>query len=368
MPGRVGIGSIRVLGSRGVELIGRGGGRIMGVTPRGHPERPPMIEVDRLSKRYGAIRAIDRLGFAVGRGEVVGLLGPNGAGKTTTMRLLTTYLAPTSGRARVAGRDVLDDPIGVRRAVGYLPESVPLYNEMRTREFLKFRARIKDVPGRRRTAAVGDALARCGLADVADRVLGHLSRGYRQRVGLADALLNDPEVLVLDEPTSGLDPIQVREVRSLIRELGQRHTILLSTHILGEVEAVCSRAIVIAGGRLALDEPVEPPDRAAGGGRLAVAVEARGPADAVRRALESAPGVARVVPSAPAHGDEPGVARFEVAGAAGDGADLREVVAARVVQNGWGLRRLDLRRSSLEERFVEAVRRATAGSTSGGPP
>ena len=213
-----------------------------------------MIQVQRLSKRYGATLAVDDISFAVGRGEIVGLLGPNGAGKTTTMRILTTFLAPTSGRAALAGHDVLDEPLEVRRRVGYLPENVPLYHEMRVREYVTFRAKLKDVPRSKRRAAVDGVLARCQLTDVEHRVLGHLSKGYRQRVGLAEAMVHDPDILILDEPTAGLDPIQVREVRALIRELGDRHTILLSTHIMQEVEAVCSRVIIIARGRIALDD------------------------------------------------------------------------------------------------------------------
>src|SRR5262245_18904557 len=185
-----------------------------------------MIEVESLTRSYGSVRAVDRLTFSVGRGEVVGFLGLNGAGKTTTMRVLTTYLSPTSGRARMAGHDILDEPLQVRRKVGYLPENVPLYPEMRVREYLTHRARLKDVPGGRRSGAIADALASCRLEDARDRIIGHLSKGYRQRVGLADALLHDPDILVLDEPTAGLDPVQVREVRELIRELGKRHTVL----------------------------------------------------------------------------------------------------------------------------------------------
>ena len=299
-----------------------------------------MIQVERLSKRYGAAPAVDRLTFEVGRGEVVGFLGPNGAGKTTTMRILTTFLAPTSGRARLAGHDVLDEPLAVRKNVGYLPEGVPLYPEMRVREYLDFRARLKDVPHSGRKSAIGRVVERCHLGPVENRVLGHLSKGYRQRVGLAEAMVHDPDILILDEPTAGLDPIQIREVRALIRELGDRHTILLSTHIMQEVEAVCSRVLLIARGRIAIDDRL---DNLRGG--LAVEVEVRGPADAVRRALEGAPGVARVVINGP---------EGYTIHAKGD-ADLREEIAARVVRNGWGLRRLDLRRSTLEDRFVQAV-------------
>lgn len=306
-----------------------------------------MIQVERLSKRYGAIRAIESLNFTVDRGEIVGFLGPNGAGKTTTMRILTTFLTPSSGRARLAGYDVLDDPLKVRRAVGYLPESVPLYPEMRTREFLRFRVKLKEVPWRKRRAAIDRVIDRCGLQDVADRILGNLSRGYRQRVGLADALIHDPDILILDEPTAGLDPIQIREVRSLIRELGEHHTILLSTHIMPEVEAICGRVIIVAAGRIALDDSL----RNLQIGR-AIEIEARGPADALRRLLESAPGVLRVTHLGAI--DEISSFVLQTDG----GSDLRESLAHRIVQNGYGLRRLDQARSTLEERFVQAVREA----------
>jgi ABC-2 type transport system ATP-binding protein len=309
-----------------------------------------MIQVERLSKHYGAIKAVDRLTFEVGRGEIVGFLGPNGAGKTTTMRLLTTYLPPTSGKARLAGHDVLDEPIAVRRKVGYLPENVPLYNEMRVREYLGFRARLKDVPGSKRRAAIDYVVKRCRLEEVENRIVGQLSRGYRQRVGLAEAMVHDPDILILDEPTAGLDPIQIREVRDLIRELGDRHTILLSTHIMPEVEAVCGRVLLIAGGRIAIDEKLD---------RLhtekAVVLEVRGPAEAVRKALESAPGVGRVLVGR--RDGEHGT--FEVQ-AKQRGADLREELARRVVQNGWGLRGLEVRRSTLEDRFVQAVKETLA--------
>ena len=303
-----------------------------------------MIQVEQLSKHYGAVKAVDRLTFRVGRGEILGLLGPNGAGKTTTMRLLTTYLPPTSGRARLAGHDVLDEPLEVRRRVGYLPENVPLYPEMRVREYLAFRAKLKDVPGTKRRAAIDSVVQRCRLEEVEGRLLGQLSRGYRQRVGLAEALVQDPDILILDVPTAGLDPLQIREVRALIRELGDRHTILLSTHIMPEVEAVCGRVVLIAGGRIVIDETLE---------RLhtekAVVLEVRGPADAARKVLEAAPGVARVA-VARRDGEH---TTFEVQ--ARRGAEVREDLARRVVQNGWGLRALEVRRSTLEERFVQAV-------------
>jgi ABC-2 type transport system ATP-binding protein len=312
-----------------------------------------MIQVDRLSKRYGPVKAVDGVTFSVGRGEIVGLLGPNGAGKTTTMRMLTTFLHPTSGRATLAGHDVLDEPLEVRRSVGYLPENVPLYTEMRVREYLTYRARLKDVPRVRRRGAVNDVIARCQLGDVEDRNMGHLSKGYRQRVGLAEAMVHDPDILILDEPTAGLDPIQIREVRALIRELGDRHTILLSTHIMQEVEAVCSRVIIIARGKIAVDERLD---------RLrtesTIVLEARGPADAIRRGLEGVSGVERVVPTLL----DGQYASFEVL--TKDGADLREELAHRVVQNGWPLRRLDMRRTTLEDRFIQAVTRESINADS----
>lgn len=305
-----------------------------------------MIQVERLSKRYGSVRAIGRVSFAIGRGEIVGLLGPNGAGKTTTMRILTTYLAPTSGRALLAGHDVLDQPREVRRSVGYLPENVPLYNEMRVTEYLRYRAKLKDVPRSRRRLAISEVITRCRLAEVEDRILGHLSRGFRQRVGLAEAMVHDPAILILDEPTAGLDPIQIREVRDLIRELGDRHTILLSTHIMSEVEAVCGRVIIIAGGRIAVDDRLENLRQ-----DKTILLEARGPAESIRNQLLAIEGVRRVAIT----GRDEGIAAFEIQ--TQGGADLRETLCQKLHSNGWPLRTLDLRRNSLEERFVEAVTR-----------
>jgi ABC-2 type transport system ATP-binding protein len=306
-----------------------------------------MIQVERLSKFYGPVRAVDRISFSVGRGEIVGFLGPNGAGKTTTMRILTTFLPPTNGKASLASFDVLDQPLEVRKHVGYLPENVPLYPEMRVREYLQFRAKLKDVPRSKRQAAIDGVIERCGLGETALRVVGQLSKGFRQRVGLAEAMVHDPDILILDEPTAGLDPIQIREVRALIRELGQRHTILLSTHIMSEVEAVCGRVIVIVQGRIAIDDSLE----ALRTGH-ALVVEARGPADAMRKVLQNVPGVERVTLSA-SEADHP---TFELE--LKQGADPCEMVAERLMQNGWPLRQLALRRSSLEDRFVQAVSQA----------
>ncbi len=310
-----------------------------------------MIQVDRLSKRYGAYKAVESVSFEIGQGEIVGLLGPNGAGKTTTMRMLTTYLNPTSGRANLAGHDVLDEPLEVRRNVGYLPENVPLYTEMRVVEYLRYRSRLKDVPRAARRRAIGEAIARCQLGDVENRIIGQLSRGFRQRVGLAESMLHDPPILILDEPTSGLDPLQIREARALIRELGERHTILLSTHILSEVEAVCGRVIIIARGRIALDDQIANLSR-----DDMITLEARGPVDAVRSALQTIPGVERVTITSSA--GECG--SFEIQTRRAE--DLRETISVKLVSNGWPVRQLDLRRSSLEERFTQAVTQDTLGA------
>jgi ABC-2 type transport system ATP-binding protein len=303
-----------------------------------------MIKVERLRKRFGSVEAVARISFTVGKGEIVGLLGPNGAGKTTTMRILTTFLAPTSGQAVLAGYDVLDEPLEVRRKVGYLPENVPLYSEMRVKEYLRFRAKLKDVPWSRRRLAVSEVVSRCGLREMEQRVIGHLSRGFRQRVGLAEAMVHDPDILILDEPTSGLDPIQILEVRALIRELGNRHTILLSTHIMPEVEAVCGRVIIISQGQIVVDDPLEKLRR-----DKAVLVEARGPAEPIRNALLAIEGVRKVAIQA----TEPGLAGFRLL--TRGGADLREAICRKLTSNGWMLRRLELERGTLEERFVEAV-------------
>ncbi len=220
-----------------------------------------MIEARGLSKRYGERVAVDRVDLTVSKGEVVGFLGPNGAGKTTTMRMLTGFLPPSDGSAAIAGHDVFADPIAARRAVGYLPETPPLYPEMLVGSYLRWVAKIKDVPRARRRAAVERALERCGLTGVRGQVIGTLSKGFRQRVGLAQAIVHDPPVLILDEPTVGLDPLQIREIRGLIRELaaGQgdaAHTIVLSTHILAEVEAICRRVMIINEGRKVVDAPL----------------------------------------------------------------------------------------------------------------
>ena len=228
-----------------------------------------MIEAREVTKRYGEVLAVDHVSFTAGPGEVVGFLGPNGAGKTTTMRILTGFLPATDGTALVDGHDIFEDPLAARRAIGYLPESPPLYPEMDVDHYLLYVTKLKDVPRARRREAVDRALERCGLTEVHRRVIGALSKGFRQRVGIAQAIVHDPKVLILDEPTVGLDPIQIREIRALIADLAAEEggrTIVLSTHILPEVEAICRRVILIHRGRKALDASIEEVTR--GGRRL----------------------------------------------------------------------------------------------------
>src|SRR5262245_61333003 len=239
-----------------------------------------MIQVENLTKFFGPVLAVDNITFQVDRGEVVGFLGNNGAGKTTTMRILTTYLPATSGIAKVAGFDVMNQSMEVRRNIGYLPESVPLYPEMRVEEYLDFRAKLKGMDRKARARRLEFCLDRCRIREVRRRLLGTLSKGYRQRVGLADSMIHDPPILILDDPTAGLDPLQIRDTLALIKELGQSHTILLSTHIMSEVEAVCNRVIIIYRGRIGLAKKMTELDSDA-----VIVVEARGPHEQVANAL-----------------------------------------------------------------------------------
>jgi ABC-2 type transport system ATP-binding protein len=304
-----------------------------------------MIQVDRLTKYFGPVLAVDDISFRVDEGEIVGFLGPNGAGKTTTMRILTTYLPATSGVARVAGFDVMTESMEVRRNIGYLPESVPLYPEMRVEEYLNYRARLKGVERKDRTRRIDYCLDHCRIREVRRRLIGTLSKGYRQRVGLADALVHDPPILILDEPTTGLDPLQIRETLSLIRELGQKHTILLSTHILSEVEAICRRVVIINAGMIGLDKNLADLSKEA----AVILLEVRGPAEQVMQVLKTTDGVSSVAQQS----TDGGVVGFEVR--TRHDQDLRETVAQRIVKNGWSIRRLDLRRPRLEDHFVRVV-------------
>ncbi|HXH07795.1 MAG TPA: ABC transporter ATP-binding protein [Vicinamibacterales bacterium] len=304
-----------------------------------------MIEVQHLTKRYGRVTAVDDVSFRVERGEILGFLGPNGAGKTTTMRILTGYMPATEGRAVVAGYDVFDQPLEAKRRTGYLPEAPPLYPEMTVREYLGFVARIKGVPRSQRRARIASVMERVRITDVADRHCGKLSKGYRQRVGLAQAIIHNPEVLILDEPTAGLDPKQIIETRQLIKGLAGDHTVVLSTHILPEVAQTCQRVIIINRGRLvASDTPENLTARLKGAETMYVQVE--GPAEAAREALERVTGVTRV--SVADRRD--GIAGFEVESVRGR--DVRRELARAVVERGWGLLELRPVRMSLEEIFL----------------
>ena len=303
-----------------------------------------MIEVEHLTKTYGEKVALQDVSFGAATGEILGLLGPNGAGKSTTMRILTGFLPPTSGTARVAGFDVVEDSLEVRRRIGYLPENVPLYTDMTVRAYLDFVARAKQVSQRRESIEWAMEAAR--VDHVAGTIIGRLSKGYRQRVGLAQALLGDPEVLILDEPTVGLDPNQIIETRQLIKALGGDRTIILSTHILPEVSMVCGRVVIINRGTVvAVDTPEALTRRLTGADRVAVTV--RGPAGEIERRLRQLPGVVGVSVEPGANG----VARFAVD--AEQGHDLREQLAATVVQQGWGLQELRSQSLSLEDIFLQ---------------
>jgi ABC-2 type transport system ATP-binding protein len=306
---------------------------------------PGMIEVDNLTKYFGQVMAVNGVSFSVDRGEIVGFLGPNGAGKSTTMRILTTYLPATSGIARVAGHDVMNESLQVRQNVGYLPENVPLYPEMRVEEFLSYRAKLKGVGPKERKNRLEQCFDRCRIREVRRRLISTLSRGYRQRVGLADALINDPPILILDEPTAGLDPIQSEETRNTIKELSSKHTILFSTHILPEVEEVCQRVIIICEGQVGCDQKMADltSDRAS------LVVEVRGPRDEALKVIRETDGVEEV--STHSVGD--GLVGFDVR--CKDDRDSRELIADRIIKNGWGLRRLDLRHRKLQDLFTDVV-------------
>jgi ABC-2 type transport system ATP-binding protein len=304
-----------------------------------------MIQVENLTKYFGPILAIDRLNFHVDREEIVGFLGPNGAGKTTTMRILTTYLPATSGIARVAGYDVMNQSMEVRRNIGYLPESVPLYNEMRVEEYLQFRAKLKGVGRKERQARIDYCLERCRIREVRRRLIGTLSKGYRQRVGLADAMIQDPPILILDEPTAGLDPMQIRETLAFIKELGDTHTVLLSTHILSEVEAVCERVIIINRGRLGFSKNVAEVESQA-----VIQLEVRGPKDQVDAAVRAVAGVTQVMPQP---GPQDGLCAFSVH--TQDNRDLREQIGQEITRMGWSLRRLDRISRKLEDAYFEVL-------------
>jgi len=307
-----------------------------------------MIKVEKLTKRFGGFTAVNGIDFEVQKGEIVGFLGPNGAGKSTTMRMLSGFLPPTSGKAEVAGFDVFADSLQAREHIGYMPENVPLYTDMRVSEFLRYRAALKGVPGRRLRERVGDVLELCGLKDVEKKLIGNLSKGYRQRVGLADAMSHEPDLLILDEPTIGLDPNQIRLVRDLIRNLRRHHTILLSTHILPEVEMLCSRVIIINKGRIeALDTPQNLRAHLGQAGYIlfdAIVPDAPAAASALR-ALESVQSVS--------HRADGEWTVFTIHAAPGN--DPRESLYRHAVDNKWRVREISRPPVSLEQVFAEVT-------------
>ena len=310
-----------------------------------------MIEVQNLTKRYGQHVALDGVSFSVGRGEVVGFLGPNGAGKSTTMRILTTFIAATSGTVRVGGDCVFEQPMRVRKRLGYMPENNPLPLDLRVADYLKFRAQLKRLANGDSANRIAGVMEQCGVADVAGRFIGQLSRGYRQRVGMADALLGKPELIVLDEPTAGLDPNQVRSVRKLVRDLAGGHTVLISSHILSEIEMTCDRVVILHEGRLlasgALDELMAKAN-------AAIVAEVRAPlTDAKEWATQLALGQAECA-------EQPGGyvrCRFTDT----KSTDAREKIFSSASERGWPLRELSRQAQSLEDLFVSLTRGKEAG-------
>ncbi len=304
-----------------------------------------MIEVEHLTKRYGPITAVQDVSFQVHKGEILGFLGPNGAGKTTTMRVLTGYMPATAGRVVVAGHDVFEQPVQAKRRIGYLPETPPLYPDMTVREYLQFVAKIKGVPAGDRKSRVEQVIARTWVADMAGRACGKLSKGYRQRVGLAQALIHNPDVLILDEPTAGLDPKQIIETRRLIKELAGDHTIILSTHILPEVSQTCDRVVIINKGRVvAVDTPDNLTRRLRGAATMFVQVDGARAGEAAV-VLAKVPGVLRVEPV-----ENSAAGTFEVESEAGR--DVRRELAKAVVLGGHDLLELRPTRVSLEDIFL----------------
>lgn len=309
-----------------------------------------MIEVNQLTKRYAGRTAVDAISFEVAKGEIVGFLGPNGAGKSTTLRMLTCFLSASEGTAKVAGFDIYDNSIEVRRRVGYMPENVPLYPDMRVVEYLRFRARIKGLGFRETKRAVSEAMDICSLSEVQKKIIGTLSKGYKQRVGLADALINKPDLLILDEPTNGLDPNQIRQSRELIKRLGERHTILISTHILSEVEMTCGRVIIIDRGEIkASDTPQNLIRRLRMPG--AIMLEMSGDTKAAKSKISGLVGVKEV---SEIH-ERNDWTTFSIA--TDPNVDVRADIFEVVQNNKWKIRELASRTASLEDAFVDLVRK-----------
>ena len=309
-----------------------------------------MIEVHDLSKHYGDIVAVENISFEVQKGEILGFLGPNGAGKTTTMRVLTCYMPPTSGRAKVGGYDVVEESMEVRKRIGYLPEHPPLYDDMTVHSFLRFVAKIKGVPPSRLNSQVDEAMEKTGLADRRDSVINHLSKGYRQRVGLGQALVHNPEVLILDEPTIGLDPKQIIEIRELIRSLGGEHTVILSTHILPEVSMTCEKIVIINNGRIAGEGTPESLMAQLREGEV-LRAQISGPVGEVQQLIAGIDGVLEVVPE---RGDQDGDDQVYMVSSSPD-QDIRDALVRQVVDSGFALRELRPLEMTLEDIFLRLV-------------
>jgi ABC-2 type transport system ATP-binding protein len=309
-----------------------------------------MIDVHNLSKRYGRHSAVDQISFKAGKGKIIGFLGPNGAGKTTTLRMLTGYLPPTSGSAEVAGYDIYRQSVEARRKIGYMPENVPLYDEMRVREYLRYRAHLKGLKGRVARQNIGEAMDLCGLTQVRRRMIKTLSKGFRQRVGLADALVHKPELLILDEPTNGLDPNQIRSIRNLIKRLGQTHTIMLSTHILHEVEMTCDHVIIIDEGKIkASGSPAELVTKMRAAGKITVEIKAD--EEAAADAFNQLKHVKKVI----REGKNGDWTQFSIL--VDHGTDTRERISELAAQRHWPIRTLHRHQSTLEDVFVELTRK-----------
>ncbi|MEK6766126.1 MAG: ATP-binding cassette domain-containing protein [Planctomycetota bacterium] len=310
-----------------------------------------MINVKNLTKRYVNINAVDNISFNVEENETVGLLGPNGAGKTTTMRILTCFMPATAGSATVAGYDVFSDSLNVRQQIGYLPENVPLYLDMRVNEYLMFRAKLKNIPRRERKKRIDYCLDITGIKDVQNQITGTLSKGYRQRVGLADTLIHDPKILILDEPTIGLDPNQIMLIRQVIKDLGQKHTVLLSTHILPEVEMVCDRIMIIDKGKIvAMDTPANLMKQLKTGSN--VVLEVKGDGEKIKNSLSGIDGVRSVTWKEKGDANE-----FYVEGS-GEG-DIREAVFKCIVKDNYILREMKRHTITLEEIFHQITTKET---------
>ena len=305
----------------------------------------PMIEVESLTKYYGDFPAISDVSFTVDKGEILGFLGPNGAGKTTTMKILTGYMPPTEGVVRISGYDVVSQSLDARKRMGYLPETVPLYTDMTVRGYLGFMGSIRGMPRDRIRRRISDVVDICRLGDYTDTLIGKLSKGFRQRVGIAQAILHEPDILILDEPTIGIDPIQVVETRQLIKDLGREHTVIISTHILPEVSAICQRVVIIHEGEIvAVDRPENLAERLQASAQ--VVVDVRGPKEKVTAALKGIDGVQRVTMTPL----EDGTASYTVTSSRDQ--DIREQVARQVVQQGWGLLRQESLSMTLEQIFL----------------